>query len=264
MNSNLMLSLTALVLASTAALADTGGYSAGFSGSFDESEKSTFQRPEVLEFRREEFLSFSFEAEDPFPETPIQPIDPLSKKRMNRVLVGPAIKIRGYGSNYDYYRYVTYYNVKNKKERIYELPIHREECTDKAEVFASYNYSYSYSASVSASASIEGLGLSGSISDSRSYSTSRNLRATGGIIAEHIPYFSKQSWTGRTFIQLIDSKTKRSEILLKDRIITSWWAELFFPIIVDDYPMAFSVKNADWVFMIDRKVISSCHNGFEG
>lgn len=225
--------------------------------------KKKMSAQERREFQREELYFIS--AEDPFPKTRIAPVDPLTKKKTDRVLTGPAFRTRGYGSGFDYYRYVTFYNVSLRKERIYELPVHREECHDQSEVFANYSYSYSYSASITASASIEGLGLSSSISASRSFSTARNLRATGETIAEHTPYFNKQDWEGRTFIQLLDSRTGKTEFYMKKRKASPWWVDLFFPTLSSTgYPMVFKVKNADWTFQVEREVTGSCIPGFEG
>lgn len=199
----------------------------------------------------------------PFPKTPILPIDPISHEKADRVLVGPAFKVRGNGSGFDYYRYVTFYDINVRKDRIYELPIHREECHDRSEVFASYAYSYSYSATITASASFEGLGLDSSITEARTFTTSRNLRSTGEIVAEHTPFFLKQNWEGRTFIQMLDSKTGKTEFVTEETKESSWWVAVFIPGIArSKYPMDFSVKNADWTFRVERIFIGPCDRGF--
>lgn len=222
---------------------------------------SDTQAESLLRLQSEE-LSLLSET-SPFPLTPIAPIDPITNERTDRVLVGPAFKVRSYGSDYDYYRYVTFYDVSVEKERIYELPIHREECHDKSEVFANYSYSYTYSADVTASASIEGLGLSTSLTTARTFTTARSLRATGEIIANHIPSFLKESWEGRTFIQMANSKTGKVAFLTEEKKETSWWIYLLFPIrATEKYPMRFSVKNADWTFLVERVFIGSCNPGF--
>lgn len=215
----------------------------------------------LLEFQRDE-LSFMSEY-DPFPAGPVAPVDPLSHKKTDRVLTGPAFELSGNDAGYDYYRYVTFYDIDVKKERIYELPVQREECHDRFEMFASYSYTYTYSATITASASYEGLGLSASLSESRSFSTSRSLRAMGGIIADHTPYFLKQNWEGRTFIQMINSRTKKTEFVKKARKSSPWWVDAFFPWLSETkYPMDFAVEDADWTFAVERTIIGDCDTGF--
>src|SRR5688572_16891733 len=64
----------------------------------------------LVEMQREELYFLSLR--NPFPKTPIAPIDPLSKKKVDGVHVGPAFKARAYGADFDYYRYVTFYEIE--------------------------------------------------------------------------------------------------------------------------------------------------------
>lgn len=210
---------------------------------------------------REELSLLS--AIDPFPSGAIAPVDPLSRKKVGHVLVGPAFKARGYGADYDYYRYVTFYDVSVRKERIYALPIQRAECYDKGDIFSSYNYSISYSASVTASASIKGLGLSATLGRSRTFTASRGVSASGGVVADYTPMALKQDWNGRTFIQVLASKTGKVAFLDRPSEESPWWVFLLFPNAAKEkYPMPFAVKDADWTFAIERKILSTCDGDF--
>lgn len=203
----------------------------------------------------------SIEGDTIFPSTPINLVDPLSKKKVSKVLIGPAFRARTSGAGYDYYRYVTFYDVSIRKERIYALPIQREQCEDRSEAFATLTHSYNFTAAVNAAASIEGLGLSASISESRTFSNTRNLRATGGVIAEHVPYFEKQDWKGRTFIQTYNSKTKKTAFITKQQRASDPFISKIFPILAHGaYPMRFSIRDADWTFLIERNILSSCES----
>ncbi len=213
------------------------------------------------EINREELFFLS--ASNPFPTTAIPAIDPITKEKKDRVLIGPAFRVRGHGSGFDYYRYVSFYDVFKRRERIYELPEHQEECHDNSAIFASYNYNFTYSASVTASASLEGLGLSATITASRAFSTGRQLLGIGGIEAVHTPYFVKQDWEGRTFIQTYNSKTRKTAFLTEQREGSSWFVQTFLPILAEtEYPMEFEIKDADWSFQVQRTILRHCDLGF--
>ena len=196
---------------------------------------------------------------NPFSSTGVLPVAP-NKKKYDQVLVGPAFKAKNSSGNFDYYRYVTFYDVEKKKERIYSLPIQHEDCSDKSELFASYSYSYSFSAAVTASASLEGLGLSSSFTRARTFSTGRNIRATGELIADHTPYFVKQTWVGKTYIQTFNSKTKKETFLKQGNAEQpEWWVKILFPVLAQSrYPMDFEAKDADWTFLVERTITGHC------
>ncbi|MBS1962565.1 MAG: hypothetical protein JST04_10135 [Bdellovibrionales bacterium] len=211
---------------------------------------------------REELSLLS--SSDPFPSKTVAAVEPFTGKKVDRTLVGPAFKSRAYADGYDYYRYVTFYNIDYRKEQIFALPVLRAECYDKSDLWSSYSYSTTYTASVTASASFEGLGLSATFSKSRTFSTGRQISATGGIVADYTPYAMKQDWEGLTYIQLLDSKTGKTKFLEKLTKSTPWWTYIVFPMLAPTwgtspkYPMPFKAKDAAWTFSVERTILSRC------
>lgn len=200
---------------------------------------------------------------DPFPSKNVAAIDPITKKKVERVLVGPAFMSRAYGSDYNYYRYVTFFDVRVRKEQIFELPVHRSQCWDHSDLFSNYVYSNSYTASVTASASFEGIGLSATFSRTRTFSSGRGVSSQGGVVADYTPYALKHDWVGRTFIQLYDSKTGAMKFLDTPKAGSPWWVYLYFPILAkQSYPMAFRVKDASWTFVVEKTIIENCEGSF--
>lgn len=202
---------------------------------------------------------------DPFPSKTVPSVDPATGKKVDRTLVGPAFKLPVYADGYDYYRYVTVYDIDYRKEQIFELPVHRAECYDKSELWSSYSYSTSYTASVTASASFEGLGLSATFSKSRTFSTGRQIAASGGVVADYTPFALKQDWSGLTYIQLLDSKTgKTSFVKAISKKDSPSWIYKSFPMFMPTwgraakYPMPFAAKDAAWTFSVERTIISRC------
>lgn len=223
-------------------------------------ERSEARKAATLNFRNDWIKSERalISSIDPFPSKEVPPFDPITKKKAAHTLVGPAFRSWTY-SDYDYYRYVTYYDVKIRKEQIYELPVTRAQCWDRSELFASYSYTTSYTASVTASASFEGIGLSASFTASRTFSTGRQIPATAGFVADYTPYALKQDWVGRTFIQLYDTKTGKMKFLEKPTEESPWWVFAFFPLASqEEYPMRFQVKDAFWTFSVEREILEAC------
>lgn len=263
--------LTALAIATSGnSFANDSSYGAEKYGSAPQSlDYPTKALPGASKYSMNEHLAMQQEElyfltqENPFPQGDIPAFDPVTQKKVDRVLVGPAFKSRS-SSGAEYYRYVTFYNITSRKIRIYELPILHEECHDASEIFGSYSYSHSYSASVHAGVSVEGLGLDGTFTDTRTFTTSRNLRATGGIIADHTPYFTKQDWSGETLIQTYSTKTGKATFLTQKRDGTlPWWSYMLSPIIsmlltTEPYPYAFDVKDADWTMTVERAITGKC------
>ena len=227
---------------------------------------SDLRREATLDVKKNDWLREELSllsAVDPFPSGNVSPIDPITKKRMDHALVGPAFKSRAYGADYDYYRYVTFYNVVLRKERIYALPIQRAQCYDRSSLFSSYTYSTSYSANLTASASVEGLGLSASLTETRTFTTNRTITASGDMVADYTPYAMKQDWEGQTYIQLLDSKTGKTSYLDSPKKASAWWVQVLFPFLaISEYPMEFQVKDADWTFVVERQIIESCESNF--
>ncbi len=195
---------------------------------------------------------------DPFVGNVPSKVDPIYHQSYDSVLLGPSLKAPS-GLSFDYYRYVTYYNITERTERIHELPIHRQECGDQAEIFATYTYSYTFSSQINASVTIEGLGLSSTMTAAKTISTTRNLSAEGHVIAEHTPYFIKQDWSGLTFMQTYQKKSKRIKFITQVRDESSPWIQFFLPAFSHSaYPMNFEVKNADWIFDVEKRVLQKC------
>ena len=216
---------------------------------------------EMAELQSQELESLS--SRDPFPAGNIVLTDPLSKKAVDRVLVGPAFKAKK-GAGFDYYRYVTFYDIERKQERVSSLPVHRQQCFDKSDFFASYSYTYTFTAAVTASISFEGLGLSSTMTQSKTLTTGRNVRATGTMVADHTPYMIKQNWYGRTFIQTYTAATGKVALITKETKASNPWFSFFFPAMTQSqYPMNFEVKDAEWTFAVERTMIEKCPNSPE-
>lgn len=197
----------------------------------------------------------------PFQFVRVKHEDPLTGLPYQKLLLGPAYPIHISGTGFDYYRFVTLYNVTSRKERIYDLPIHRQECHDKSDYFANYSYSYLVGTEIQASITVEGLGLNSTIRQTHQYSMIRNLRAVGSMIADHIPYFVKHDWNGRVFVQLLNSSTGETEFLMPgqyDQGRGAWPTSNLPRAVRSQYPLPFSVKNVDWEFEVDRKILAMC------
>ncbi|MBS1958070.1 MAG: hypothetical protein JST80_01230 [Bdellovibrionales bacterium] len=195
---------------------------------------------------------------DPF-KRPVAEVDPLTKIKVDRVLIGPVYAAKR-GADFDYFRYVTFYNVTTRKERIYQLPVHREECFDKSDLFANYSWSYTFSAKVSAGVQVGPVGLSTELTQTRTLTTSRNIRATGKVVADHTPYLYKSSWSGFTYLQTYTAKTRAETLVTQQDNKTKWWVQFLFPTLSmpKKYPMEFDVQDAEWTFVVERKILSKC------
>lgn len=190
---------------------------------------------------------------NPFTKLPSS-VDPLTQHVYKNIVAGPSYRAPKEAS-FEYYRYVTFYDVVENKERVHSLPIQREECYDESLSFATYSFSYTFASTITAGVSIDGLGLSGSLSDSRTVATTRSLRATPGIIADHIPYFLKQDWVGKTYIQIYRGESNKSSFIGRVTSKSPRWLRMMTPI---SYPFTFEVKDADWVFAVERNIIGTC------
>jgi hypothetical protein len=206
-------------------------------------------------WNREEHSLLS--AFDPFPNKNVAAVDPLSKQKVDRVLVGPAYRTRAYGSDYDYYRYVTFFNISTRKERV--LRKVRSECFDKEASFSKVGNTMSFTASVHAGIDIEGIGISTDFSQTQEMSVEREFPA-GGVVADYIPYALKEDWDGRTFRQLYSTRTGKSAFITKESKDSPWWVIVLFPLAAmgEKYPMDFSVRDADWTLIVDQVIIRTC------
>jgi hypothetical protein len=200
---------------------------------------------------------------DPFPSKSVALVDPITKQSVENAAVGPAFRARGYADGFDYYRYVTFYDVSLRKERFYELPIQRAECYEKSDIFANYTSSQTFTATVSATASLKMLGLTASITRSKTLGTGHGVTATGGIVADYTPYILFHDWNGETYVQLLNSKTGQTKFLDKPTDRSPWWVFVIMPTLAHaKYPMDFSIKGADKTFMVDRDIIQHCVTSF--
>ena len=202
----------------------------------------------------------SAEEVNPFKQE-LNNVDPGTRNKVDRVLIGPVYKAKR-GADFDFYRYVSFYNTESKKERIYSLPTHRSECFDISESyasFASYTYAYTFQAKITAGIEIAGIGLSTEMTESRTLTTNRNLYNSGKEVAEFTPYLNKQSWEGLTYIETLSQKTGKELFVTKRNDRNRTWLPLLFPWLAPKvYPMPFQVQDADWTFVIERTVIAKC------
>ncbi len=249
-------SFSVLVSLSTTLAADVGVY-----GSAPASLDYPASSLEKKNARELELNSLS--PTNPFPHAEVAPIDPITRQRVDGVKIGPAFRAHTLGSNYDYYRYVTFYNIAERKERFTELMIQRALCYEKSEIFANYTSTTTFSATVNATLSVKALGLSTTLTKSTNLGTGHGVTATGSIVADYIPNIIFQDWRGSTFIQMLDSKTGRTAFLDKPRADSPWWVFAFAPLLAKEkYPMDFEVLGAEKTFLVDRNIISSCDTSF--
>ncbi|MCB9060950.1 MAG: hypothetical protein H6622_05475 [Halobacteriovoraceae bacterium] len=121
-------------------------------------------------------------------------------------IVGPVNKTYNPFRPFRYWRFVTYYNLYSKEERVVDLPRIAEECLD-SDRFASYQHTYRVEASVETSLNIADLGIRARLTLSNTLSITRNLKGQSGESAIHTPYIKSKVLIGRTFIQAVDKKT---------------------------------------------------------
>jgi hypothetical protein len=204
----------------------------------------------------EEFRSMSVEVR--FPAQRILKKDPLTKQPVDGIWVGPSFKAK-FGDGHDYYRYLTFYKTSERRERIYDLPIQREECYEKSELNTSNTVTTAYTATINASVAWEGLGVSATIAKAQTFTTSHNGMATGDLVADITPTKIIEDQEGSTFIQTYNTQTHKVELITQKTDDSAWWMALFFPTISQKkYPMDFEVKNAGWTFDLVRKIYSFC------
>ncbi|MBC7386997.1 MAG: hypothetical protein H7301_12660 [Cryobacterium sp.] len=220
------------------------------------------------EAQREELKYLS--RKNPFGTATPAAIDPITKKKYSDVIVGPAFDVRYYsptfetrtdGGDFDYYRYVTFYDVERRSERFFPLPIQRQDCFDVSPLFAGYNWSDTYTCSITAGVTVEGIGLSSTFTAAKTVGNSHNPTPQYGIVADYIPMMEKQDWEGSTFIQTYNSKTHKTRFITREQKSSAWWVGMFFPTLEHgEYPMPFAVQDADWTFWVDVKVLKRCKN----
>lgn len=189
-----------------------------------------------------------------FPNTKVKTYDPVNKKRYEKVVVGETYKASIF-DGYDYWRYVTVYNVKTEAERVAYLPYFEEDCHDASQVMAQWDESRTFKVSLSTSVGLNKLGLNASVTMSVetgvTFSAARRIHATEGIQARHIPYKLSDRWEGVTYIQIYWKDTNELGYLRKlggfDRF--------------EEYPFPFELDNQNVGFRVKREVLKVC-NGY--
>lgn len=190
-----------------------------------------------------------------FPSKRVKAYDPVNKRWYDQAVAGKAYKASMFRS-YDYWRYVTVYNVETNAERVSYLPYFEESCHDSSFFMAQWgetrNFKVSMTSSVGAKVGVDGLGLDASVSISIeqgvAFSAQRRVQAVKGIAARHYPYKLSDTWKGVTYIQTYDSDSKTYGYLLP-----SYYDEWF-----GEYPYAFELDNQNVGFKVKREVLKTC------
>jgi hypothetical protein len=190
-----------------------------------------------------------------FPSKKARAYDPINKKWYDKAIAGKTFKANMFRS-YDYWRYVTVYNVETSAERVSYLPYFEESCHDSSFFMAQWgetrNFKVSMTSSVGAKVGVDGLGLDASVSISIeqgvAFSASRRVQAVKGIAARHYPYKLSDTWTGVTYIQTYDKDSGTYGYLLP-----SYYDEWF-----GEYPYAFKLDNQNVGFKVKREIIKTC------
>lgn len=180
-------------------------------------------------------------------------VDPVSGRYYQKAFAGKAHKAP-FLASYDYWRYVTVYNVKTVAERVAYLPYFEEGCHDASWAMAEWGESRTLKVSLSSSLGAEALGLQTSISMSIesgvTFSASRRIQAIKGIAARHYPYKLSDVWEGVTYIQVYYKDKNRFGYLKKARGFNRW----------QEYPFPFSLDNQNVGFKVKREVLNKCEN----
>lgn len=187
----------------------------------------------------------------------VRAYDPINKVRYQKVVLGKVQRASGFFKNYDYYRYVTVYDVFEQEERIAYLPYVEEACFDDSFFFAQWDESRTITVTLNSSIGFDKLGLSASvgmsISEGTTFSIGRRLKATKGLRARHYPYKRSEEHEGVTYIQTYNSKTKKYGYLTQS-LYDSW---------TNSYPYDFYLDNQNVGFIAKREVLEKCE-GYEG
>lgn len=187
-----------------------------------------------------------------FPSKRVRAYDPINKEYYQKALVGPTRRATGLLKNYDYWRYVTVYNVEAVSERISYLPYFYEDCHDNSFFMAQWDESRSIRVTFKSEFGFSELGLSASVGMSLeqgvTFSASRRVRAVEGIQAKHFPYKLSETWRGVTYIQTYNKDT-RSYGYLKPSRIESW---------TNSYPHEFILDNQNVGFRVVREIEKTC------
>lgn len=149
-------------------------------------------------------------------------------------ITGPTYKSYNPFDNYHYFRYVTTYKVIKSKTRA-PFPIFREECHDDSWRFGSFNKRITTKINVETSLNIKVIGLKVETGIEYSIEFDRGVRATYGIVADHVPYIYSEKWVGTTQIQTFNKNTGEVKML-----------NFIFP---------FKAEGMNPIFVVERKVL---------
>lgn len=196
---------------------------------------------------------FESSTEKGFPRSSrVRAYDPINRVRYDKTIVGPTKRATGFFKDYDYWRYVTVYNSETIKERISYLPYFYEECHDDSWRLGGWDESRSVKVTMKSELGIGELGLSASVGVSVeqgvTFSFSRSAKGTAGIEARHFPYKISETWTGVTYIQTYDSKSRSFGFLRPST----------FQNMMNSYPHDFELDNQNVGFRAEREVIRTC------
>ncbi len=133
------------------------------------------------------------------------------RRGYSRIMYGPVYRSKNPFNDYDYWRYVTFYNSKTRTERLMDFPRVYEECQDGPE-FSLYEQSLLVEAEIESGFSIMEIGISGRIMVNKTVTFTRSLTGIWGEEAIHTPYIAYESWSGQTLIQTYEIKTRRSTL----------------------------------------------------
>lgn len=193
-----------------------------------------------------------FEYQKSFPKKQVRAYDPINRVSYEKVLVGPAQRATGFFNTYDYWRYVTVYNVSEESERISYLPYFYEDCHDNSFFMAQWDESRTIKVTFKSELGFSQLGLSASVGMSLeqgvTFSSSRRIRAVEGIQARHYPYKLSETYSGVTYIQTYNSKTKQYGYL-QPSTLDSW---------TNAYPYNFELDNQNVGFRVVREIEKEC------
>ena len=208
-------------------------------------------RTQFLNERRSGFAKSS----NNFPTRTARAYDPINKVRYEKAIVGKTYKASIF-RGYDYWRYVTVYNVETQAERVSYLPYFEESCHDSSFFMAQWgetrNFKVSMTSSVGAKVGVEGMGLDSSLSitleQGVAFSAQRRVQAGKGIAAKHYPYKLSDTWKGVTYIQVYD-KDARTIGYLQPSYLEDWFG---------GYPADFELDNQNVGFKVKREIIHTC------
>ena len=184
----------------------------------------------------------------------VRAYDPINKDSYQKVLLGKVNKESGMFSNYDYWRYVTVYDVFEEEERIGFLPYFEEDCFDDSSFMAQWGESRSIKVTLKSDIGFAKLGLTASVGMSieqgTTFSTARRIKATLGLKARHYPYKLSDTYEGVTYIQTYNTKTKKYGYLLPS-YMDKW---------TNSYPYDFYLDNQNVGFKAKREIVEYCQD----